>query len=142
MAKNKVAKSDKTLIEINVDELKEFVTHIVHNNRFLQAGGKVPVCVNVEGDAGLGKTSAIMQLSKQLGLNCIRLNLAEIEELGDLGIWKFRNSRINFLIPQSLNSLIPQSLNYKFSASWSVAYRAETSLSSPSRVTADMGNTF
>ncbi len=84
MAKQKVATSDKALIEINVDELKQFVTHIVHNNRFLQAGGKVPVCVNVEGDAGLGKTSAITQLSKELGLNCIRLNLAEIEELGDL----------------------------------------------------------
>jgi hypothetical protein len=71
-------------IQLNVDELKSFITHIVNNNRFLQEGGKVPVTVNVEGDAGLGKTSAIMQLSKELGLNCIRLNLAEIEELGDL----------------------------------------------------------
>lgn len=71
-------------IQLNVDELKLFITHIVNNNRFLQEGGKVPVTVNVEGDAGLGKTSAIMQLSKELGLNCIRLNLAEIEELGDL----------------------------------------------------------
>ena len=71
-------------IQLNVDELKSFITHIVNNNRFLQEGGKVPVTVDVEGDAGLGKTSAIMQLSKELGLNCIRLNLAEIEELGDL----------------------------------------------------------
>ena len=71
-------------IFLNVDELKTFMTHIVNNNRFLQKNGKVPVTVNVEGDAGLGKTSSILQLSKELGLNCVRLNLAEIEELGDL----------------------------------------------------------
>jgi nucleoside-triphosphatase THEP1 len=74
----------KGLIKINSDELKTFMTHIVDNNRFLQAGGKVPVSVNIEGDAGLGKTSVALQLSKELGLNYVRINLAEIEELGDL----------------------------------------------------------
>lgn len=74
----------KALIKINSDELKTFMTHIVENNRFLQAGGKVPVSVNIEGDAGLGKTSVALQLSKELGLNYVRINLAEIEELGDL----------------------------------------------------------
>ena len=70
----------KTLIKINSDDLKTFMTHIVNNNRFLQAGGKVPVSVNIEGDAGLGKTSVALQLSKELGLNYVRINLAEIEE--------------------------------------------------------------
>jgi len=71
-------------VNVNVEELKGFLGHIVKNNRHLQKQGKTPVAVNVEGDAGLGKTSAVIQLSEELGLNCVRLNLATIEELGDL----------------------------------------------------------
>jgi len=82
MAKKK--NSAKQLVQVNIDELKDFIKHIVNNNRYLQTTGKVPVTVNVEGDAGLGKTSAIMQVANELELNCVRLNLAEIEELGDL----------------------------------------------------------
>ena len=37
-----------------------------------------------EGDAGLGKTSAIMQLGKELNMDVVKLNLSQIEELGDL----------------------------------------------------------
>jgi nucleoside-triphosphatase THEP1 len=44
----------------------------------------VPVAINIEGDAGLGKTSAIMQLGKELGMDVVKLNLSQIEELGDL----------------------------------------------------------
>lgn len=40
-------------IKLNVDELKSFVKHIVKNNQFIQAKGKVPVTVNIAGDAGL-----------------------------------------------------------------------------------------
>jgi len=71
-------------VKLNIEELKGFLKHIVDNNRFIQKKGIVPVTVNIEGDAGLGKTSAVTQLSKELGLNFVRLNLATIEELGDL----------------------------------------------------------
>lgn len=71
-------------IKLNVDELKSFVKHIVKNNQFIQAQGKVPVTVNIAGDAGLGKTSSILQLGKELGLNVVKLNLSQLEELGDL----------------------------------------------------------
>lgn len=40
-------------IQINVDELKSFMTHIVTNNQHIQSEGKVPVTVNISGDAGL-----------------------------------------------------------------------------------------
>jgi nucleoside-triphosphatase THEP1 len=71
-------------IKLNVDELKSFVKHIIKNNQFIQAQGKVPVTVNIAGDAGLGKTSAILQLGKELDLNVVKLNLSQLEELGDL----------------------------------------------------------
>jgi nucleoside-triphosphatase THEP1 len=71
-------------VKLNVDELKDFVKHIVGNNQFIQAQGKVPVTINIAGDAGLGKTSAILQVGEELGLNVVKLNLSQLEELGDL----------------------------------------------------------
>jgi hypothetical protein len=71
-------------VQLNVEELKGFLKHIVGNNQYIQAEGKVPVAINVEGDAGLGKTSAVKQLATEMGMNIIKLNLSQIEELGDL----------------------------------------------------------
>jgi len=71
-------------VQLNVEELKGFIRHMVSNNQHIQAEGKVPVAINIEGDAGLGKTSAIMQLGKELEMDVVKLNLSQIEELGDL----------------------------------------------------------
>ena len=71
-------------VQLNVEELKGFIRHMVKNNQHIQAEGKVPVAINIEGDAGLGKTSAILQLGKELGMDVVKLNLSQIEELGDL----------------------------------------------------------
>jgi hypothetical protein len=71
-------------VKLNVEELKDFIKHMINNNQHIQAENKVPVALNVEGDAGLGKTSAIIQLGKELALQVVKLNLSQIEELGDL----------------------------------------------------------
>jgi len=71
-------------VQLNVNELKDFIKHMVKNNQHIQSEGKVPVAVNIEGDAGLGKTSAIMQLGKELQMEVVKLNLSQLEELGDL----------------------------------------------------------
>jgi hypothetical protein len=71
-------------VQLNVEELKSFIKHMVKNNQHIQTEGKVPVAINIEGDAGLGKTSAIMQLGKELNMQVVKLNLSQLEELGDL----------------------------------------------------------
>lgn len=71
-------------VNLNIDELKGFLTHIVNNNRFLQQTGKPPAAVEIQGESGIGKTSSAMQLANELKLNYVKLNLAQIEELGDL----------------------------------------------------------
>jgi hypothetical protein len=71
-------------VKLNVEELKSFIKHMVKNNQHIQSEGKVPVAINIEGDAGLGKTSAIMQLGKELNMQVVKLNLSQLEELGDL----------------------------------------------------------
>lgn len=81
MSRKKVENSQ---VLLNVDELKGFIKHMVTNNQHIQKEGKVPVAINIEGDAGLGKTSAIMQLGKELNMQVVKLNLSQLEELGDL----------------------------------------------------------
>ena len=70
--------------QLNTNELKDFLKHIVKNNKQIQEDGKIPVAVNIEGDAGLGKTSAIMQLGQELDMHVVKINLSQIEEIGDL----------------------------------------------------------
>tara|TARA_B100001778_G_C18603894_1_gene638692 strand:- start:4365 stop:5630 length:1266 start_codon:yes stop_codon:yes gene_type:complete len=71
-------------VQLNIDELKGFVNHIIQNNRFLQEQGKNPVSTEVVGESGIGKTSTIIELAEDNKLNFVKLNLAQIEELGDL----------------------------------------------------------
>lgn len=71
-------------VNLNIDELKGFVNHIIKNNRFLQAQGKNPVSIEVLGESGIGKTSTVIEIAKENNLNFVKLNLAQIEELGDL----------------------------------------------------------
>tara|TARA_R110001606_G_scaffold171773_6_gene317514 strand:- start:4168 stop:5343 length:1176 start_codon:yes stop_codon:yes gene_type:complete len=71
-------------VNLNIDELQDFVGHIISNNRFLQSNGKNPVAVEVVGESGIGKTTSVMTMAKDHGLDVVKLNLAQIEELGDL----------------------------------------------------------
>lgn len=68
----------------NINELKTFLDHIINNNRYLQSKGKTPKAVEVIGESGIGKTSAIIQVAEEHKLNFVKLNLSQIEELGDL----------------------------------------------------------
>jgi len=79
-----MAKQKKQQFSLNVNEAKTFLTHIVSNNRYLQNSNKPPVAVEIIGDSGIGKTSMVVQAANELGLNFVKLNLAQIEELGDL----------------------------------------------------------
>ena len=71
-------------VNLNIEEVKDFLKHIVDNNRYLQKDGKKPVAVEIIGESGIGKTSSVLQLTDELAMNCVKLNLAQIEELGDL----------------------------------------------------------
>jgi len=78
-----MAKKESTQVDLTTDELKGFVNHIVTNNRYLQNNGKIPVAIAVEGEAGIGKTSTILEIGQELGLHVVKVNLAQIEEIGD-----------------------------------------------------------
>jgi hypothetical protein len=79
-----MAKKNKDLVYVNPNELKTFLKHIIENNRYIQKNGKLPVSIEVVGESGIGKTSQIIQLAKEENLHFVKLNLAQIEEIGDL----------------------------------------------------------
>ena len=67
--------------ELDVAEVKDFMRHIIKNNRLLQAKGKIPLSVEICGPAGLGKTSIANQLGEELGLDVVCLSLTQLGEL-------------------------------------------------------------
>lgn len=71
-------------INLNAEELKAFLTYIHNNNQLLISKNLPPQTVNIEGEAGAGKTSSVIQLAKELGMDVIRKNLAELEDVSDL----------------------------------------------------------
>jgi hypothetical protein len=73
-----------TQVNLNIEELKDFMTHMVNTNKYLQENGKFPVTVEVEGESGIGKTSSIKQLAEEVGYDFIKVNLAQLDELGDI----------------------------------------------------------
>jgi hypothetical protein len=68
----------------NIQQLNDFLNYQIENNRYLQSKGKIPKAIEVIGESGIGKTSAIIQLAEEHKLNFVKLNLTQIEELGDL----------------------------------------------------------
>lgn len=69
---------------INIDEVKDFLGHIINNNLVLQENNKIPTAVEVVGESGIGKTSTILQVAQEHNIDFVKLNLAQIEEIGDL----------------------------------------------------------
>ena len=43
-------------VNLNIDEVKGFVNHVINNNRYLQEQGKLPVSMEIVGESGIGKT--------------------------------------------------------------------------------------
>lgn len=69
---------------INLNEAKDILLYLIKNNEQLQEKGDIPLTVSLCGGAGIGKTSMVDALAKELDYNYIKLNLAQITEPGDL----------------------------------------------------------
>ncbi len=50
-------------VQLNSEELKNFMKHIISNNQVIQKQGKNPISVEVIGESGIGKTSTIIQIA-------------------------------------------------------------------------------
>jgi len=71
------------MTKLNLQEAKDLLKYIITNNQRLEEEGKKTTAVELVGAAGVGKTSVILQVAEELGMGLKKLNLAQIEELGD-----------------------------------------------------------
>lgn len=75
--------ANNTKISLNSEELNNFLEYIYNNNQLLVGKNLPAQAVNVEGEAGGGKTSVILQFAKKHNMDLIRKNLAELEDVSD-----------------------------------------------------------
>ena len=71
-------------MELTLGEAKPIIKYIIKNNKKLQERGQYPVAINIEGIAGIGKTSLIDTIAKELDYNYIFLSLSNLAEPSDL----------------------------------------------------------
>lgn len=69
--------------EITIQEFKDVLNYIIDNNKKLTAKGKPKVVIEALGVHGLGKTESIIQVAEERNMRVVKINLAQIEELGD-----------------------------------------------------------
>ena len=70
--------------EMTLNEFKEVFTYLLDNNKQLENKGLRPIAVGLEGEAGVGKTSIIEEIATERGMTMVKVNLAQLEEIGDL----------------------------------------------------------
>ena len=64
--------------KVNLQELTVDIQHLVNNNRFLQSNGDKPSAMEIVGEPGIGKTSCMLQIAKDLNLDIVKINLSQI----------------------------------------------------------------
>ena len=74
-------------MELTFKEIKPIIKYIIENNKTLEEKGEYPISINISGSAGLGKTSLIRQIAKELDANCIFLCLSELTDPAELCGW-------------------------------------------------------
>ena len=72
------------LNEMTISEFTGMFNYLLDNNKKLQESGQTPIAIGIEGEAGIGKTSLIQQVANKRGMTLCKLNLSQLEEVGDL----------------------------------------------------------
>lgn len=70
--------------EMTLNEFKEVFTYLLENNKRLEDQGQRPIAIGVEGPPGIGKTSSIESIAREKGMTICKINLSQLEEIGDL----------------------------------------------------------
>lgn len=69
---------------ISMNQVKDLINYTIDNNFKLQEEGKMPIAVGIEATAGIGKTSVIEQIAKERNMGFTKLDLHQLDEVGDL----------------------------------------------------------
>lgn len=70
--------------DITIKEFKDVLNYILDNNKKLMDSGKNKITIEVIGEHGLGKTESIIQVANERNIDIIKINLTQVEEIGDI----------------------------------------------------------
>lgn len=72
------------LNEMTISEFTGVFNYLLDNNKALQESGLSPIAIGLEGEAGIGKTTVVEDIAKKRGMSFCKLNLSQLEEVGDI----------------------------------------------------------
>lgn len=72
------------LNEMTISEFTGVFNYLLDNNKQLEERGMTPIAIGLEGEAGIGKTAVVEEVAKKRGMTFCKLNLSQLEEVGDL----------------------------------------------------------
>ena len=106
--------------EMTIGEFTDVLNYLLDNNALLQEQGLAPIAIGIEGQAGIGKTSILQQVAEKRGMTLCKINLSQLEEVGDLVgfpqkevllTWKGKDGSMKTKWwPENLLSKIPQNV--------------------------------
>jgi hypothetical protein len=70
--------------QITIRDFEGLFDHFCENNKDLVEKGMKPTAIALNSTAGIGKTAIVEELAKEREMNFVKLNLAQLEEVGDL----------------------------------------------------------
>ena len=75
-----------TNASVTLNDFKGILNYAIDNNRKLQEENPdfVPIALNLVGEKGIGKTSILRQIAKDRGMKFVKLNVAQLDEVGDI----------------------------------------------------------
>lgn len=104
--------------EMTLSEFTDVFNYLLDNNKELQENGLTPIAIGLEGEAGIGKTSLVQQVAEKRGMTLCKLNLAQLEETGDLVGYPMKEVQIQWKTkdgttktrwwPENLLNKVPQ----------------------------------
>lgn len=65
-------------------ELKEIIKYVIHNNQLLEERGRKKTTLEIEGESGIGKTSIVLQVARELGMDYSKYNPSQTDDAGDI----------------------------------------------------------
>ena len=68
----------------SMKEVNHLLNYTIDNNIALEENGKRSIAIGLEADAGIGKTSIVEQVAKERNMGFVKINMAMLEEPGDL----------------------------------------------------------
>lgn len=71
-------------VNLGAADIKEMVKTLVSTNDRLVKDNQKRISLEIIGEAGLGKTSIVHQVGREMGKKVIKVNLSQLDELGDL----------------------------------------------------------